>query len=185
MRADNASDPAGRRSNPAGGDALQADPVDDDGAASPPGTAEPEPGPDAGRASDPIAGPPASRRSPDELIAEYDEERPARRLSPRLDRVVVALCFLTSVFVLWQVFAPLQRGNQYYLILFLAAVLPLVFVCYRPTGRPPEERGGSDDPDSTGHWPASRYSWRSIRCCRSVSAMRAAGSTRSSTGRDR
>ena len=36
---------------------------------------------------------------PDELIAEYDDERPARRLVPRPDRVVVALCFLTSVFV--------------------------------------------------------------------------------------
>ena len=84
--------------------------------------------------------------SPDELIAEYDEERPSRRLSPRLDRVVVALCFLTSVFVLWQVFAPLRRGNQYYLILFLAAVLPLVFVCYRLRARPAGERGDPDDP---------------------------------------
>ena len=89
---------------------------------------------------DVAAGPPVA---PDELVAEYDEERPARRLSPRLDRVVVALCFLTSVFVLWQVFAPLRRGNQYYLILFLAAVLPLVFVCYRARRRP---RGDRDDP---------------------------------------
>ena len=84
--------------------------------------------------------------SPDELIAEYDDERPARRLAPRLDRAVVALCFLTSVFVLWQVFAPLRRGNQYYLILFLAAVLPLVFVCYRPRARAVDGRGERDDP---------------------------------------
>ena len=44
------------------------------------------------------------------------------------------------MFVLRQVFAPLPQGNQFYLILFLAAVLPLVFVCYRagPAGaRPP------------------------------------------------
>ena len=81
----------------------------------------------------------------DELIAEYDEERPGRRLSPGLDRVVVGLCFLTSLFVLWQVFAPLQRGNQFYLVLFLAAVLPLVFVCYRPRRRPPGP-GERDDP---------------------------------------
>ena len=80
----------------------------------------------------------------DELIAEYDEERPGRRLSPGLDRVVVGLCFLTSLFVLWQVFAPLQRGNQFYLILFLAAVLPLVFVCYRPRRR--SRSGERDDP---------------------------------------
>jgi TRAP transporter 4TM/12TM fusion protein len=123
MRADNASDPAGRSTTPAGGDA----PVDD-------------------RDADPGAELITTPHSPDELIAEYDEERPARRLSPRLDHVVVALCFLTSVFVLWQVFAPLQRGNQYYLILFLAAVLPLVFVCYRAVGRAREEQGGRDDP---------------------------------------
>jgi TRAP transporter 4TM/12TM fusion protein len=99
-----------------------------------------------GPASATTAGPPSTPRSADELIAEYDEERPGRRLSPRLDRVIVALCFLTSVFVLWQVFAPLRRGNQYYLILFLAAVLPLVFICYRPRPRPPDQHGEPDDP---------------------------------------
>jgi TRAP transporter 4TM/12TM fusion protein len=109
----------------------------------------------ADKASDPAgptggddagAAPPSTPLSADELIAEYDDERPARRLGPRLDRVVVALCFLTSVFVLWQVFAPLRRGNQYYLILFLAAVLPLVFVCYRPRARSADHRADRDDP---------------------------------------
>jgi TRAP transporter 4TM/12TM fusion protein len=143
MRAQNASDPAGRRYDPAGGAVPQADPAADDVEATPrPATAERRTDDAAGPASEPTAQLPATR-SPDELIAEYDEERPARTLSPRLDRVVVALCFLTSVFALWQVFAPLQRGNQYYLILFLAAVLPLVFVCYRATGRRAGER---DDP---------------------------------------
>ncbi|MDT0214578.1 TRAP transporter fused permease subunit [Rothia sp. ARF10] len=69
------------------------------------------------------------------LIGEYDEERPGRRLSPRLDEVLTAVCFLVSMFVLYQVFSPLRQGGQYYLILFLAAVLPLVFVCYRATRR--------------------------------------------------
>jgi TRAP transporter 4TM/12TM fusion protein len=130
MRAENASGSAGGRNDPAGGDASQADSAADGD----------------GRVSDPAAGLVTTPQSPDELIAEYDEERPARRLSPRLDRVVVGLCFLTSIFVLWQVFAPLQRGNQYYLILFLAAVLPLVFICYRGAGRPAAERGERDDP---------------------------------------
>ena len=129
MRAGSASDPAGRRYDPAGGDAGR------------PGDGE-----HATSDDDQIAGPTTTPHSADELIAEYDEDRPARRLSPRLDRVVVALCFLISVFVLWQVFAPLQRGNQYYLILFLAAVLPLVFVCYRGVGRRQGERNGRDDP---------------------------------------
>ncbi|MFW5472063.1 TRAP transporter permease [Knoellia sp. CPCC 206450] len=69
------------------------------------------------------------------LIGEYDEERPGRRLSHRLNEVLTAVCFLVSMFVLYQVFSPLRQGGQYYLILFLAAVLPLVFVCYRATRR--------------------------------------------------
>ena len=128
MRADGVSGPAGRRREPGGGDGPSAGPAAE--------------GPEDGGA--PAAGIDLDTpRSPDELVAEYDEERPGRRLSPRLDRVVVALCFAVSLFVLWQVFAPLQRGNQYYLILFLAAVLPLVFVCYRPRSRP---ASGRDDP---------------------------------------
>ena len=127
MRADEVPDPADARDRPAG---THAEPA---GAA-----ARDEPGQAARDA------PPAGSVDADELIAEYDEERPGRRLSPGLDRVVVGLCFLTSLFVLWQVFAPLQRGNQYYLVLFLAAVLPLVFVCYRPRRRP--RSGERDDP---------------------------------------
>jgi TRAP transporter 4TM/12TM fusion protein len=122
MRADEAPDPADARARPAGSDAAPAGPAARDDLDLPTRTVD-----------------------ADELIAEYDEERPGRRLSPGLDRVVVGLCFLTSLFVLWQVFAPLQRGNQYYLILFLAAVLPLVFVCYRARRRPPGP-GERDDP---------------------------------------
>lgn len=64
--------------------------------------------------------------SVEELIGEYDEERPGRRLSPRLDHAITAVCFAVSMFVLYQVFSPLRQGGQFYLILFLAAVLPLV-----------------------------------------------------------
>ena len=132
--------------------------------------------------------PPAGSVDADELIAEYDEERPGRRLSPGLDRVVVGLCFLTSLFVLWQVFAPLQRGNQYYLVLFLAAVLPLVFVCYRPRRR--SRSGERDDPGPldwvlaglallVALYPVLPIGWGDL------GDGPAAGSTRSSTVRDR
>lgn len=76
------------------------------------------------------------------LAAEYDEERPSRRLSPRLDLVVNAWCFLVAVFVLRQVFSPLDLGNQYYLVYFLGFTLPLVFLCYRARATRPPSDGG-------------------------------------------
>lgn len=91
---------------------------------------------------------PVADSSVEELVAEYDEERPSRRLSPRLDETLTVVCFLVSVFVVFQVFRPLSQGAQYYLILFLTCVLPLVFVCYR-AGRRRSRLSGprtTDDP---------------------------------------
>ena len=65
------------------------------------------------------------------LAAEFDEERPGRRLSRRVDLGVNLWCFLVALFVLKQVFFPLTQGSQYYLVIFLAVTLPLAFVCYR------------------------------------------------------
>ncbi len=79
----------------------------------------------------------------DDLIAQYDEELPQRTLSPRLDLGIAVFCFVVSLFVLKQVFAPLPQGNQYYLMWFLALVLPLVFLCYRPGAR---RAATGDDP---------------------------------------
>ena len=75
--------------------------------------------------------PGSERVDVDALVADFDEERPARRLSTRLNKLVRLWCFLVAVFVLRQVFKPLEQGSQYYLILFLALTLPLVFMCYR------------------------------------------------------
>lgn len=93
----------------------------------------------------------ASQQEVDRLVAEYDEERPQRRLSPWLDHVVVAWCALVAVFVIVQVFSPLDRGNQYFLIFFLAAVLPMAFVNFRSrrlalASDDPERRAKADDP---------------------------------------
>lgn len=71
----------------------------------------------------------------DSLVADYDEEKPSRNLSPRLELVVGLWCFLVALFVLRQVFDPLDLGSQYYLILFLGMTLPLVFLTYRMRGR--------------------------------------------------
>ncbi|MGH3520788.1 MAG: TRAP transporter permease [Haloechinothrix sp.] len=81
----------------------------------------------------------AERVDVDALVADYDEERPSRRLSRKVDRFVSLWCFAVAVFVLRQVFRPLELGSQYYLVIFLALALPLVFICYRtrPARKPP------------------------------------------------
>ena len=86
----------------------------------------------------------AGRIDVDELAAEYDEERPSRHLTGRIDRFVGLWCFLVALFVLRQVFAPLDLGSQYYLILFLGFTLPLVFICYRPRATRGHHHQGSD-----------------------------------------
>jgi TRAP-type uncharacterized transport system fused permease subunit len=60
-----------------------------------------------------------------------DEERPARELSGRVGATVSIAAFGAALLVLWQVFRPLAQGSQFYLIIFLAATLPLVFLAYK------------------------------------------------------
>ena len=98
--------------------------------------------------SDRISSAASQSRTPSqqELIAEFDSELPARRLPSGLDAGVTAYCFAVSVFVLWQVFFPLRQGNQYSLILFLGATLPLAFLTYRARSR----RKGVEGKDSPG-----------------------------------
>ena len=77
-------------------------------------------------------GPPSLALTPDEAIVAYDdEERPARRLTGPVERLVAVVAFAVALLVLWQVFRPLSQGSQFYLIIFLAGVLPLVFLSYR------------------------------------------------------
>ncbi|GAA1142402.1 TRAP transporter fused permease subunit [Kribbella jejuensis] len=79
----------------------------------------------------------------DEELAEYEQERPARRLRPALNLVISVWCAIISVGVLAQVFFPLPQGTQFYLVIFLAAVLPITLLCYRGF---PGRRGSHDDP---------------------------------------
>ncbi|MGV9410648.1 TRAP transporter permease [Nocardia sp. NPDC003693] len=60
-----------------------------------------------------------------------DDERPARVLSGRAAAFVSACALAIAVFALRQVFRPLPQGSQYYLVIFLACTLPLVFLSYR------------------------------------------------------
>jgi TRAP transporter 4TM/12TM fusion protein len=81
----------------------------------------------AGRSGPATAGGPVAAG-----VAGYDdEERPARQLTGPARTVVAVVSFAVALFVLGQVFRPLPQGSQFYLIIFLAGVLPLVFLAYR------------------------------------------------------
>ena len=89
----------------------------------------------------------------DEEVAVYEQERPARRLRPALDVAISVWCAIISVGVLAQVFFPLPQGTQFYLVIFLAAVLPITLVCYRgwkvPAVLNPFRGRSHDDPGIT------------------------------------
>src|SRR3712207_151662 len=74
-----------------------------------------------------------------------DEERPARELTGRTGLLVAAVAVAVTLLALWQVFRPLPQGSQFYLIIFLAGVLPLVFLAYR-SGARRSALGGGDRP---------------------------------------
>lgn len=80
-----------------------------------------------------------------ETAAEYEAERPARRLPPRLARGVAVVAGALSVYALYWVFRPLPVLQ--YRMSFLAVVLPLTFVVYRPSLR---TRRAPDQPDTPG-----------------------------------
>lgn len=47
----------------------------------------------------------------EEELAEYEQERPARRLRPALNLVISVWCAIVSLGVLEQVFFPLPQGT--------------------------------------------------------------------------
>ncbi|QBS45211.1 TRAP transporter fused permease subunit [Nocardia sp. CS682] len=65
------------------------------------------------------------------LLEVDDEEKPARVLTGWAERIVAVTSFVVAMLVVWQVFRPLPQGSQYYLVVFLAATLPVVFLAYR------------------------------------------------------
>ncbi|WP_188831110.1 TRAP transporter permease [Nocardia camponoti] len=60
-----------------------------------------------------------------------DQERPARHLTGFPARLVGGTALVLAALAVAQVFRPLPQGSQYYLVIFLAIALPLVFLSYR------------------------------------------------------
>nr|WP_076473463.1 TRAP transporter fused permease subunit [Micromonospora avicenniae] len=88
----------------------------------------------------------AARRDPDglpELAAQFEDEKPGRVLTGSANLLVGAAAVAVGVLALWQVFRPLPQGSKYYLIIFLAGVLPLVFLAYPSGLRLRPGRGGT------------------------------------------
>ncbi|MFC7545624.1 TRAP transporter permease [Plantactinospora sp. GCM10030261] len=79
-------------------------------------------------------------------VGRDDEERPARHLAGAMATLVAVVAVAVAVLALWQVFRPLAAGSQFYLIIFLAGTLPLVFLSYRSGVRLPW-RPRTTDPD--------------------------------------
>ncbi len=65
------------------------------------------------------------------VIVDEPAEKPARSLTGAAGWAVSTVAFAVAMLVLYQVFWPLPQGSQFYLIIFLACVLPLVFLVYR------------------------------------------------------
>ncbi|MFG1678114.1 TRAP transporter fused permease subunit [Micromonospora sp. NPDC049282] len=116
------------------------------------GTAVPLP-PDGGDVTDPAwadDGPGETRHHmrdpahPDtrELAARFEEEKPGRVLSGPLGMLFTGITVAVALLTLRQVFFPLPQGSKYYLVIFLAGVLPMVFLAYPSGVRRGAERAG-------------------------------------------
>ena len=69
----------------------------------------------------------------EDVPVEADAEKPARVLTVRLATAVGAIAVLLSLYAVWNVFSPVPALQ--YRIVFLAVVLPLTFLLYRPALR--------------------------------------------------
>ncbi|MFG2059506.1 TRAP transporter permease [Micromonospora sp. NPDC048930] len=92
--------------------------------------------PDEGTVGDPVwadDGPIGAHHDTRELAARFEDEKPGRVLSGPVGLLFTGVTVAIALLALWQVFFPLPQGSKYYLIFFLAGVLPMVFLAY-PSG---------------------------------------------------
>jgi TRAP transporter 4TM/12TM fusion protein len=106
----------------------------------------------------PLPPEPADRADPDgatpdprDLAAQFEDEKPGRVLSGPVGVLVTGATLAVALLALWQVFRPLPQGSKFYLIIFLAGVLPIVFLAYPANLRLPRRlRRGARQPDGEG-----------------------------------
>nr|WP_112590360.1 TRAP transporter fused permease subunit [Micromonospora noduli] len=92
---------------------------------------EPNPGkPDPSELDASEPDPSVAERATRDLAAQFEDEKPGRVLSGPAGLLLTMAALAVGALALWQVFRPLSQGSKYYLIIFLAGVLPLVFLAY-------------------------------------------------------
>ncbi|WP_442933345.1 TRAP transporter permease [Micromonospora psammae] len=91
-----------------------------------------------------------------ELAAQFEDEKPGRELTGPVGLLVTGTTLAIALLALTQVFRPLPEGSKYYLIVFLAGVLPMVFLAYpaglRPPGRPRPATGPVSTRPTAADW---------------------------------
>ncbi|MEU5944397.1 TRAP transporter fused permease subunit [Micromonospora sp. NPDC047465] len=75
---------------------------------------------------------------PRDLAAQFEDEKPGRVLSGPVGVLITGTTLAIALLALWQVFSPLSQGSKFYLVIFLAGVLPVVFLAYPADLRLPE-----------------------------------------------
>ncbi|MCG5443331.1 TRAP transporter fused permease subunit [Micromonospora sp. NIE79] len=91
-----------------------------------------------------------AERATRDLAAQFEDEKPGRVLSGPAGLLLTAAALAVGALALWQVFRPLSQGSKYYLIIFLAGVLPLVFLAYPADLRLPARLRTRRRPGSSG-----------------------------------
>ncbi|WP_373684029.1 TRAP transporter permease [Micromonospora solifontis] len=119
--------------------------------------------PDDGAVGDPVwadDGPVSAHHDTRELAARFEDEKPGRVLSGPVGLLFTGATVGIALLALWQVFFPLSQGSKYYLIIFLAGVLPMVFLAYpsgvrlprlRRTATTPTAAAAAADADGPAH----------------------------------
>lgn len=90
---------------------------------------------------------PDQTRDARELAARFEEEKPGRVLAGPVGVLFTGVTVAVGLLTLWQVFFPLAQGSKYYLIFFLAGVLPVVFLAYPSGVRLRRAKADADDAD--------------------------------------
>ncbi|MFK4247483.1 TRAP transporter fused permease subunit [Micromonospora chokoriensis] len=100
----------------------------------------------------------AAERATRDLAAQFEDEKPGRVLTGPTGLLLTGASLAVGALALWQVFRPLSQGSKYYLIIFLAGVLPLVFLAYPADLRLPARLRARRRRDSTDRDNADRDS---------------------------